>query len=272
MTPTSQRPPNPAETYEAYFVPAIFRPWTDVLLAAARPSPGAQALDVACGTGIVARTVASLVGASGSVVGLDISPAMLAVARQAPLPPGAAPITWKEGSAQALPFPDATFDLVLCQQGLQFFPDGQAAVREMRRVLRPGGRVVISVWQTLAHNPVYDLLDKELIRRIGSPRAAIPFSLGEVAMLESILAAGGFRRVTITQAQQVIRLPQPDRFVELTIEASAAAVPELARLSPEERAALAADVRAAVADALTPYRDGDYLRSPMAAHLVVAEA
>jgi hypothetical protein len=101
---------------------------------------------------------------------------------------------------------------------------------------------------------------------------AAAFSLGEVAALESVLAAGGFRTVTITPVQQVIRLPDPDRFVELTIDASAAAVPELARRSPAERAALAAEVRAAVADALTPYRDGDYLRAPMAAHIVVAEA
>jgi ubiquinone/menaquinone biosynthesis C-methylase UbiE len=145
MTSSAQPSPNPAETYEAYFVPNLFGPWTAVLLDAARPAPGARVLDVACGTGIAARTVAPRVGARGRVVGLDLSPAMLSVARRVGLPPGAAPVAWVRGSAQALPFPAPTFDLVLCQQGLQFFPNGAAAVREMRRVLRPGGRAVISV-------------------------------------------------------------------------------------------------------------------------------
>ncbi len=272
MTSPAQPPPNPAETYEAYFVPHIFGPWTAVLLDAAQPAPGARVLDVACGTGIAARTVAPQVGVGGRVVGLDVSPVMLAVARRAMLPPDAAPGAWVRGSAQALPFPAATFDLVLCQQGLQFFPDGAAAVREMRRVLRPGGRAVLSVYQTLAHNPVYDLLYTELIPRAGTPHVAAAFSLGDAAALESVLAAGSFRTVSITPVQQVIRLPEPDRFVELTVAASAAAVPSLARRSPAERAALAAEVRAAMADALAPYRDGDHLRAPMAAHIVVAEA
>jgi hypothetical protein len=101
---------------------------------------------------------------------------------------------------------------------------------------------------------------------------AAAFSLGDAAALESVLAAGSFRTVSITPVQQVIRLPEPDRFIELTVAASAAAVPSLARRSPAERAALAAEVRAAMADALAPYRDGDHLRAPMAAHIVVAEA
>jgi SAM-dependent methyltransferase len=272
MTLTAQPPPNPAEIYEAYFVPYVFGPWTEVLLAAAEPASGARVLDVACGTGVAARTVAPQVGVGGRVVGLDVNPAMLAVARRVALPPDTAPVAWVRGSAQALPFPAATFDLVLCQQGLQFFPDGAGAMREMRRVLRPGGRAVISVYQTLAHNPVYELLYAALIPRAGSSRVAAAFSLGEVAALEGVLAAGGFRTVSINPAQRVIRLPEPDRFVELTIAASTAAVPELARRSPAERAALAAEVRAAVADALNPYQEGDHLLAPMAAHIVVAEA
>jgi ubiquinone/menaquinone biosynthesis C-methylase UbiE len=259
-----------AERYERW-VGTFMTPMAEALIGAAGVTAGQTVLDVACGTGFVSRLLADRVGPD-RVTAVDVNPAMLAVARRVALPPGAAPVAWVRGSAQALPFPAATFDLVLCQQGLQFFPDGAAAVREMRRMLRPGGRAVLSVYQTLAHNPVYDLLYTELIPRVGTPHVAAAFSLGDAAALESVLAAGSFRTVSITPVQQVIRLPEPDRCVELTVAASAAAVPSLARRSPAERAALAAEVRAAMADALAPYRDGDHLRAPMAAHIVVAEA
>ncbi len=126
----SQQPPpvaheNPAQAYESYFVPALFVPWTAVLLEHAAPRPGERVLDVACGTGVVARNAAPLVGSEGKVAALDISPAMLDVARSLPAPAGAR-IDWHEGSALALPFPSEAFDLVLCQQGLQFFPDRAA--------------------------------------------------------------------------------------------------------------------------------------------------
>jgi ubiquinone/menaquinone biosynthesis C-methylase UbiE len=129
--------------------------------------PGERALDVACGTGSVARHVAPLVGAAGQVVGLDISPAMLAVARALPASAGA-PIAWQEGNAIRLDLPDDAFELVLCQQGLQFFPDRAAALREMRRVLTAGGRVAISVWQALQRHPVYAALFHATARHLGT--------------------------------------------------------------------------------------------------------
>ena len=172
--------PDPAETYEEYFGPTIADPWTRVLLAYAAPQPGERALDVACGTGSVARHVAPMVGAHGKVVALDISPAMLAVARALPAPAGAT-IAWREGNAISLALPDDAFDLVLCQQGLQFFSDRAAALREMRRVLTDGGRVVISVWQTLQRHPVYAALfasDSTLTSVCPSPRWMCPFHYG----------------------------------------------------------------------------------------------
>ena len=109
--------------------------------------PGERVLDVACGTGIVARLAAGRMG-SGGVVGLDINPGMLAVARS--LPPGPGPaIEWHEGSVLDMPFPEGSFDICLCQLGLQFFPDRAAALREMRRVLRTGGRLALSVFSAL---------------------------------------------------------------------------------------------------------------------------
>jgi ubiquinone/menaquinone biosynthesis C-methylase UbiE len=110
---------NAAEIYEEYLVPAIFEPWARNLLDRAAPRPGERVLDVACGSGIVARLAAEQVGAAGTVVGVDINPGMIAVARKNA---GAAGVEWKEGNATALPLPDGSFDLVTCQQGLQFFP------------------------------------------------------------------------------------------------------------------------------------------------------
>ncbi len=126
--------------------PTVFSPWATDLLELAKLRPGERVLDVACGTGIVARGAAAQIGTTGAVTGLDLNPGMLNVARARPTPFGAA-VTWVEGSALAMPLPDAAFDAVLCQQGVQFFPDQSAGLREMHRVLVPGGRVLLSVWE-----------------------------------------------------------------------------------------------------------------------------
>jgi ubiquinone/menaquinone biosynthesis C-methylase UbiE len=111
-------------------MPAVTAPWAADLITVAALPVGARVLDVACGTGIVARLAAPHVGQTGQVRGMDLNPRMLAVARALPSTPGA-PITWQAGNAVALPFPEATFDRVLCQQGLQFFSDRLAAKREI---------------------------------------------------------------------------------------------------------------------------------------------
>ena len=130
-----------AELYQRYLVPAIASLWAADLIDRAAPRPGERVLDVACGTGVVTRLAAERMG-SGRVVGLDINAGMLAVARS--LSPGAGPsIEWYEGSAITLPLPDASFDLCLCQLGLQFFPDRPAAIREMFRILQLDGRVAL---------------------------------------------------------------------------------------------------------------------------------
>src|SRR5215468_6823133 len=136
------------EFYEQHLVPALFAPFAESLVTQASLQLGERLLDAACGTGIVARMAAPRVG---HVTGLDLNPGMVAVARTAPTPLGA-PISWQEGSLEALPFEEGTFDVVLCQQGLQFSPNRAVAVREMRRVLRMGGRLLCSVWRDLTHN------------------------------------------------------------------------------------------------------------------------
>ena len=137
-----------AELYERYVARYILGPWAPLLVDAARLAPGERVLDIACGTGIVARTAAERLGPSGHVIGIDLNADMIRVARSLP-PPVGAPIEWFERSALDLGLGDTSVDAVLCQQGLQFFPDRARAMWEMRRVLRRGGRLALSVWNTL---------------------------------------------------------------------------------------------------------------------------
>src|SRR4030095_9221631 len=138
------------ESYEQHLVPALFAAFAASLVTQATVQLGERLLDAACGTGIVARIAAPHIGEAGHVTGLDLNPGMLAVARAVPMRHGA-PITWQEGSLEALPFEERAFDVVLCQQGLQFCPNRTKAVREMRRVLRTGGRPPSSARPALAH-------------------------------------------------------------------------------------------------------------------------
>ena len=133
-----------AEVYEARFVPAIFGEWAPHLVEAAGVAPGQAVLDVACGTGVVARTAADRMGGRGRVVGLDLNEGMLAVAGR--LRPD---IEWRQGDAAALPFEARCFDAVLCQAALMFFPDRAGALREMARVATPGGTLAVQVWDRL---------------------------------------------------------------------------------------------------------------------------
>lgn len=166
---------NPAEAYERYLGPSIADPWTHVLIDHAAPRQGEKVLDLACGTGSVARHVAPLVGAKGKVMAVDVSPAMLAVARALPAPADAT-IEWREGDACRLDLPDEAFDLVLCQQGLQFFSDRAAAAAEMRRVLTGGGRAVISVWQALQRHPVFAAMFEATARHLGVTLSEVDLS------------------------------------------------------------------------------------------------
>jgi len=140
---------NSSETYQHALVPAVFAPWAPLVVALADPRPGDRVLDIACGTGVVTRLAAQQVGRTGKVTGLDLNPGMLAFAASLTPsdPPTNAPITWREASATNMPLPDAAYDIAYCQLGLQFFPDRPAAMREMYRVLVPGGRLGLMVWQ-----------------------------------------------------------------------------------------------------------------------------
>lgn len=160
---------NAAELYEQYLVPTIFVPWAQHLLSSIVPKEGDRILDVACGTGIVARMAKARVGATGRVVGIDLNAGMLNVAKSIA---GDSRIEWIETDVEDIPLDDQAFDTAYCQQGLQFFPDKVGALREIARVLRPGGKCIVVVAQSLEKNPLMRSQVAALTRHVGEDAAA----------------------------------------------------------------------------------------------------
>ncbi len=259
---------NADERYERYLVPAMFRPWAEDLVALAAPEPGESVLDVACGSGVVARLVAQRVGPSGTVVGLDFNAGRLAVARSLPPVPGVA-IQWREGDALALPFASCTFSLVCCQQGLQFFPDRLKALMEMHRVLTPGGRLALNVWRSIQYNPGAAAMAQALERHV-SPEAATfrrsPFAFGDGDELQRVVAEAGFRDVVVRPAVKVLHFPSAEEFVRHYVSGVAPLAQMVAQATDSARAA----VLVAVSEALRSYVGADGLAIPKASHLVTA--
>jgi SAM-dependent methyltransferase len=200
-----------AEVYEEFFVPALFQEWPPRVADAARVQPGQRVVDVACGTGVLARAIAERVGPGGSVVGLDINAGMLAVARrQAPQ------IEWWQGPAEALPFDSDSFDAVVSQFGLMFFGDRRAAVAEMARVVRPGGRLVVAVWDALENTPGYAAVTELLQRLFGDEVAdalRAPYILGDTQVLRSLFVDAGLPDIEIKTYEGTARFPSIEAWV-----------------------------------------------------------
>jgi ubiquinone/menaquinone biosynthesis C-methylase UbiE len=230
---------NPAENYERFFVPAIGEPLARDLVARAALRPGERVLDVACGTGIVARLAARDVGTDGAVAGLDVNPGMLAAARSAE---SGASIQWHEASADSMPLPDAAFDVVTCQLSFQFMPDKGAALREMHRVLAPGGRLILNV--PGPETPVFGALAEALDTHIG-PHAAgfvhAVFALHDTAELERLMTDAGFRDVAAHADTRTLALPPPGEFLWQYVTSTPLA-PLVGELDPEIRSAVERDV------------------------------
>jgi ubiquinone/menaquinone biosynthesis C-methylase UbiE len=199
------------ENYQRPFVPVVGAPFAADLIAEASLRPGERVLDVACGTGVVARLAAERVGPGGTVAALDLNPAMLSVARS--VPSAGAAIRWYETSAESIPLPDDGFEVVLCQLGLQFVADKGSVLREMRRVLAPGGRVLVS---TPPPNAFFDVLDEAMTRHVGSEAGAfvrMVFSLNDPAIIERLFRDAGFADVNVRAYAKELRLPEAREFL-----------------------------------------------------------
>lgn len=210
--PSLQALVDAAGAYEALFVPALFAQWAPRVADAARLRRGESVLDVACGTGVLAREAAARTGTAGRVVGLDPNPGMRAVAgRIAPA------VEWREGFAESLPFAEPTFDAVVSQFGLMFFRDRERALGEMMRVLRPGGRLAVAVWDSLERMPAFarevELLEQHAGRAAADALRA-PFVLGDRAELSALFERAGVTGAEITTLGGRARFPSIRTLVE----------------------------------------------------------
>lgn len=254
---------SPAEIYEHHMVPAIFAPWVSAVVGLAAPQPGESVLDIACGTGVIARDMASQVGSRGRVVGLDINPNMLDMARiREPA------VEWKEGSALAMPFADSEFDAVVCQQGLQFFPDRGVALREMHRVLVPGGRLALALWCEIESSSAHHALAQGLERHVGSETAALMyavFRLGDAETIHTLLAEAGFCDVRIRREKRMAHFLSPEAFTRFVVVGSVLGRTGV-QVRDETLTALITDVN----EVLKPYVQSDGFAFSMEAHLAAA--
>ena len=213
---TGQVTRSAAEVYEEFFVPALFGEWAAPVVEEAAIGPGQTVLDVACGTGVVAREAARRVGPRGHVTGIDLNPGMLATARR--LAPA---IEWREGRAEALPFADATFDAVTCQFALMFFQDRPTALAEMWRVLRPGGKMAVAVWGALSATPGYAAMVALLDRLFGDPAAEAlraPFVLGDPAEIMALFRAAGIPNADVVTRTGTARFPSIEGWVHTDVK------------------------------------------------------
>jgi SAM-dependent methyltransferase len=250
-----------AEVYESCFVPAIFGAWAGPVADAAGIGRGDRALDVGCGTGVLAREALRRVGEEGQVVGLDLNEGMLAVAARTE--PN---VEWRQGDAASLPFEDASFDAVVSQFALMYFPDRAASLREMWRTLAPGGRLAVASWASIDHARGYEILVDVAVRQCGRAAAdvlAAPFVLGDPAELAELYADSGIPGAKVTLHEGSIQFPSVTEFIRIEVKGS----PLAGMLGDDAMQALAAESEDALGAFVAP--SGEIVM-PMDAHIVTA--
>jgi SAM-dependent methyltransferase len=250
-----------AEVYESCFVPAIFGAWATPVADAAGIRMGNKVLDVGCGTGVLAREALRRVGQEGLVVGLDLNQGMLAVAARAE-----PKIEWRQGDAVSLPFEDASFDVVVSQFALMYFPDRVASLSQMWRTLAPGGRLAVAVWAPIHRARGYQILVEIAARQCGGDAAGVlaaPFVLGDQAELAKLFVDSGILGASVTPYEGSIRFPSVKEFIRVEVKGS----PLADTLSDDVMQTLAAESERALAKFVVP--TGEIIM-PMDAHIVTA--
>lgn len=255
--------------YDEILVPRLFEPWATVLLDELNVSAGLTVLDVACGPGTVARLAASRVGPSGRVVACDLSPGMLAIAAAKPPLDDSAEIEYRQCPAEDIPVDDETVDVLLCQQGLQFFPDRAGALAEMRRTLKPGGRAGVAVWCDIEECPFWDALASAVGEVLGKELEINfrrgPWGLPEADELERLFDAAGFSDVIVSKRVKPVVFENGSAQLVATLSAASIG-PQVAALDAQRRAALVA----AAENALKRFVYEGAVHSEAATHIVRA--
>ena len=247
-------------------VPGMFLRWTERVLAVAAPAPGEHVLDVACGTGIGARLVASALGPAGKVVGLDVDAGVVETARKVAQQTGIR-IEWHCANALEMPFDDGTFDLCLCLQGLQFFPDRVAGLSEIRRVLKRSGRLVASIWGPLefnkGHHAVVQALERQAVDASPAKKAC---SFSGTEEIRETAARAGYTHIELRTEDGVAQFASMQSFIDGMTLGSPSTRHAVAGLPEGGRDIFVKDVSAM----LEPYLVGAELAYPMRTHILIA--
>lgn len=214
---------SPAEMYDTYWVPGMLDPFARDLAALA--SPRDHVLDVGCGTGLVTRYVAERVGADGRTVGLDHTPFMLNAGRVASVKHPQ--IEWSEARMEQIPFPDGTFDLVLSNQAWQYATDRTATFREIRRVLKSGGKLAGSVWSGPEPGTVHSVEEEAIGRHLGAEFLPIhAWTFGGLEVLRSLAEDAGFTIRSLTQETHDARFASIEELIRVVITSSGRTQPD----------------------------------------------
>lgn len=272
MNAEPEAPISAIEAYEHYVVRSLMLPWSRDLIARSEPVDAGHYLDLACGTGIVSRTLAAAAPGTGRLCGLDISPGMLAKAEALAddIEERGWVLEWHEGCACSLPFPDECFDRVFCQHGLQFFPDPLGALKEVRRVLKPGSLFAASVWGNLDANPFYAVIDRLVSTHLAPGALALPFSLSDKNRLRELARSAGFDDIHVEPVPMQIEADEPERFSAMCLRGATAVLPEFAALSANLRQDVLDRLYGDVDELVSPFRQGDRLRFGTLANVLVA--
>ena len=257
-----------AERYQSILTPAILGPFARALVDFTALQANESVVDVGCGTGAAARHAAENVGNSGRVIGFDVNVGMLEVARSLPAVQGA-PIEWREASARQLPLADHSIDAVLCAQTVQFLKEKELGLSEMRRIVKPDGRVAVSLWCNIEDNPYFYTLVEAVAKHVGPETSAglkSAFALSDANEIYSLLEEAGFGQIDMSVTQLDLSLPKLTEFVPRHISATPMSA-GFNRASEEVQQIVVKNVT----EKLSRYETDGHVQIPFKSHMIICK-